>query len=130
MVSIAASSREYCLDFIDIKKAHLNGEIQRRLILQLPAEMGYKKVILLSNFYGTRDAAKSWESCVRVTMVGIGFAAGRSCPCAFFHPERIPRVIVHGDDFVAVGNTVIAAGFGSTSRMLGCSRFEAQSATK
>ena len=103
MVSIAASNRDYCMDFIDIKKAHLNGKITRRVILQLPAEMGYKKVLLLNNFYGTRDAAKSWESCVRVTMEGIGFVAGRSCPCTFFHPERVLRTIVHGDDFVAVG---------------------------
>ena len=41
--------------------------------------------------------------CVRVTMEAIGFVAGRSCPCAFFHKERGLRVIVHGDDFVSAG---------------------------
>ncbi len=75
MVSIAASNPDYCLDFIDIKKAHLNGKIQRRLILQLPAEMGYKKVLLLNNFYGTRDAAKSWEGCVRAVSLYTSDAA-------------------------------------------------------
>ena len=33
----------------------------------------------------------------------MGFVRGRSCPTLFHHPQRRISIVVHGDDFVALG---------------------------
>ena len=54
---------------------------------------------LLKSMYGTRDAAQNWEYKYVEVMEGLGFQRGLANPCAFYHPEREIRVVVHGDDF-------------------------------
>ena len=53
--------------------------------------------------YGTRDAAQNWENEYREFLISEGFKAGISTPCVFWHPVRNVRVVVHGDDFTALG---------------------------
>jgi hypothetical protein len=36
-------------------------------------------------------------------MVSNGFAQGESSPCVFYRSKRDIRVVVHGDDFAALG---------------------------
>ena len=55
------------------------------------------------SMYGTRDASANWEAEYTRTMVNGGFVRGHSSPCHFFHRAWDVRVLVHGDDFVAVG---------------------------
>ena len=54
--------------------------------------------------YGTRDAGAIWENCYATCLTGIGFTQGISSPCCFNHPEWNVSVVVHGDDFTAVGS--------------------------
>ena len=53
--------------------------------------------------YGTIDAAQNWEEDYSGWLISIGFQQGIGSPCNFYHPIRIIKVSVHGDDFTALG---------------------------
>ena len=53
--------------------------------------------------YGTRDAGKLWEDAYTLVLENAGFVASQSNPCVFFHEARNISVVVHGDDFTAMG---------------------------
>ena len=53
--------------------------------------------------YGSRDAGPIWETCYVDCLVGMGFAQGLGSPCSFYHSEWKISVVVHGDDFTALG---------------------------
>ena len=53
--------------------------------------------------YGTRDAAQNWEYEYSQFLMNLGFSRGRASPCVFMHKERHVRLVVHGDDFTALG---------------------------
>ena len=40
LISLAATNRTWCLDFIDVRKAHLNGKSRRRVVVKLPKQAG------------------------------------------------------------------------------------------
>jgi hypothetical protein len=54
--------------------------------------------------YGTRDAAMNWATEYGETLKQAGFVQGKSSACLFYHKARDVAVMVHGDDFVAVGD--------------------------
>ena len=94
------------VSFIDIRKAYFNGIPRRNLHLFLPREagLGPKAVAhLLRCVYGTRDAGMIWEDCYSQALVNLGFRRGIANPCCFYHAERQMSVVVHGDDFTALG---------------------------
>ena len=51
-----------------------------------------------------RDAGKLWEDSYTQVLEGMGFKAGLSNPCIFHHADRDISLVVHGDDFTALGN--------------------------
>ena len=53
--------------------------------------------------YGTRDAGSIWEGCYTDALVAQGFIAGKASPCCFYHPILKVSVVIHGDDFTALG---------------------------
>ena len=53
--------------------------------------------------YGTRDAGAIWETCYVECLVNMGFIQGSGSPCCFEHPTWKISVVVHGDDFSALG---------------------------
>ena len=53
--------------------------------------------------YGTRDAGSIWEAVYVEALTAAGFLQGRSSPCCFWHPLWGVSVVVHGDDFTALG---------------------------
>ena len=66
----------YCIQFIDVKKAHFWAKAERTLYVELPEE--YKKYhgisgdvvgLLNRSMYGMRDAASLWEKLVAYVMV-------------------------------------------------------------
>ena len=94
------------LSFIDIRKAYFNGRPKRSLYVRLPPELGLPKdtVAKLERcMYGTRDAGAIWESCYTDCLVNMGFEQGSGSPCCFWHPKWQISVVVHGDDFTALG---------------------------
>ena len=44
-----------------------------------------------------------WEETYRQALVDMGFEAGRANPCCFQHPARGIAIVVHGNDFTALG---------------------------
>ena len=53
--------------------------------------------------YGTRDAGSIWEDCYRDALEDLGFTSGAASPCVFFNKDRNITIVVHGDDFNALG---------------------------
>ena len=54
--------------------------------------------------YGCRDAGHIWELCYRSALESMGFTTGIASPCCFWLETRGVSVVVHGDDFTAVGS--------------------------
>ena len=94
------------LSFVDIKKAYFNGVPTRNIYVRLPTELGLPKGTLgklIRCMYGTRDAGAIWEQCYVDCLISMGFKQGISSPCCFEHEEWGVAVVVHGDDFTALG---------------------------
>ena len=94
------------LSFIDIRKAYFNGTPTRSLYVRLPTELGLPRDVVAKLercMYGTRDAGAIWESCYVECLVNMGFIQGSGSPCCFWHPDWKISVVVHGDDFSALG---------------------------
>ena len=53
--------------------------------------------------YGTRDAALNWSLEYAATLLAGGYVQGRANPCLFYNKALGVSVMVHGDDFIAVG---------------------------
>ena len=60
---------------------------------------------LKASLYGTRDASMNWQEEVSKCMAKWGFNVGRYNPCMYHHPARKMRCLVHGYDFVCVGES-------------------------
>ena len=58
---------------------------------------------LMMSMYGTRDAALNWALEYGDTLKAAGYEQGLANPCLFDHRSLDVSVMVHGDDFVAVG---------------------------
>ena len=94
------------LSFIDIKKAYFNAKPQRAVFMRLPPEMGLPKHYVARQtrcVYGTRDAGMLWEETYRRALEDVGFITGDANPCIFRHEARNIQVVVHGNDFTALG---------------------------
>ena len=94
------------LSFVDIRKAYFNGTPTRNLYVRLPTELGFQKNTLgklIKCMYGTRDAGAIWEQCYVDCLINLGFKQGIASPCCFRHDEWGVSVVVHGDDFTALG---------------------------
>ena len=94
------------LSFVDIRKAYFNGTPTRNLYVRLPTELGFQKNTvgkLVKCMYGTRDAGAIWEQCYVDCLINLGFKQGIASPCCFRHDGWGISVVVHGDDFTALG---------------------------
>ena len=59
---------------------------------------------LVMSMYGTRDAATNWAAEYTETLLQDGYVRGQAHTCLFHNPSTNVAVMVHGDDFVAVGD--------------------------
>ena len=59
---------------------------------------------LVQSMYGTRDAAANWEAAYTTFLEALSFQRGLSRPCVFHSSKKRIRLMVHGDDFFAIGN--------------------------
>jgi hypothetical protein len=94
------------LSFVDIRKAYFNAIPERAIYMRLPKEMGLGTNVVARQVrcvYGTRDAGKLWEDTYTQAMEHAGFTTGAANPCVFYHKTRDITVVVHGDDFSALG---------------------------
>ena len=94
------------LSFVDVKKAYFYGIPERSLYVRCPPELGLPKDMvgkLVRCMYGTRDAGAIWENCYTKCLIDLVFDHGVASPCCFTHSELGVSVVVHGDDFTALG---------------------------
>ena len=91
------------LEFIDIKRVYLQADVKMDICVELPMEDREegKCARLRKAMYGT--AAQSWEPTYRKAHDEWGFKLGRASPCVMHHVKRNIRLVVHGDDFTALG---------------------------
>ena len=111
MVTLKVSKRNRTplkLRLIDISRAHFYGEAQREIYVTLPEgdqEEG-KVGLLVKSMYGTRDASNIWQQSYTEVLTKAGFKRSPAWPAIFYHEELEIRLLVHGDDFVTLGDDV------------------------
>lgn len=92
----------------DVSRAHFYAESQREVYVELPREDPRSQDpdavgLLHRTMYGTLDAAEQWSRHYSERLCQGGFIQGKANPCLFFHPGHGLSLLVHGDDFIAVG---------------------------
>ena len=109
ILSRMAGNRKNKIAYADVSRAYFYAKANRPVYVKLPEEDQEpgdenKCGKLLMSMYGTRDAAVNWSSEYTATLLADGYKQGSSNPCLFYHPTTDVAVMVHGDDFIAVGD--------------------------
>ena len=105
-----AERGEWCqqkIMLIDVKKAHLYGELEDHesaFVLPPDGECEQGKCWRLRRWlYGMRPAASAWEKHYSKTLVDMGFAQETTAATVFYDKARDIRCVVNGDDFTFLG---------------------------
>ena len=109
LLSRAAESPGQKVLYIDVSRAYFYAKSVRPTYIKLPSEdprSGEEGLVgkLMMSMYGTRDAAQNWAEEYSATLLRAGYKRGIANPCLFYSAAEDCSVMVHGDDFVAVGN--------------------------
>ena len=109
MLSQLACRKNARLMYADVSRAYFYAKAVRPVYVVLPPEdrqPGDEELCgeLVMSMYGTRDAALNWSAEYSETLIKSGYVQGRSNACLFHNPKLDVAVLVHGDDFVAVGS--------------------------
>ena len=108
ILSKMAANRKLKIAYADVSRAYFYAKASRAVYVELPDEdkqPGDEAMCgrLNVSMYGTRDAALNWAEEYAETLKAAGSKRGVTNPCLFWHPGTDVTVMVHGDDFVAVG---------------------------
>ena len=94
----------------DVARAFFEAPMRRMVCVELPAEaLGENEAgadvvgFLELSLYGTRDAAANFQREVKEFMLRQGFVQSQYSPQVYYHPVHGLKTLVHGDDFVTVG---------------------------
>ena len=96
------------LMYADVSRAYFYARAVRPVYVKLPEEDtgpndSGKCGKLMMSMHGTRDAALNWALEYGETLRAAGYDQGKSNPCLFYNKDKDVAIMVHGDDFVAVG---------------------------
>ena len=91
---------------IDISRAYFHTQVEEDIYVELPPERKEEGKCgkLRRYLYGMRGAARAFQEHVARGMKRWGFKQTRGCSCLFSHIERDINVIIHGDDFIYLGD--------------------------
>ena len=94
------------MKFYDVSRANVYGEAQRDVYVELPPETSKegKCAKLLKSMYGTQDAAHIWQADYTNVLENGGFKIGKGSTAEFYHPEQDMKMLVHGGNFLALGD--------------------------
>ena len=103
---VSTKGKRYKLALIDISRAHFYGASKRRVFCALPQgqEQPGKCALLRRTMYGTLDAAHIWQETYTEWLKECGIRQCIGWPALYMHDELDLRFLVHGDDFVALGD--------------------------
>ena len=109
LISKCSTHSDNRLMVSDISRAYFYAKSRRPTYVAIPSEDWEEGdedncARLEVSMYGTRDAASNWSDCYATHLLGIGFKQSRSNPCLFHHPTKKVQVMVHGDDYLSLGN--------------------------
>ena len=109
LLSRLSSDPKRKLMYADVSRAYFYAKAVRPVYVVLPAEdlcEGDENRCgeLVMSMYGTRDAALNWSTEYTKTLTESGYVQGRASPCLFYNAKLDVAIMVHGDDFVAIGN--------------------------
>ncbi len=107
ILSWAAGDKAREVMINDVARAFFEAKAIREICVEFPEEWEHSASevgLLKKSLYGTRDAAANWQKEICEFMENIGFIRGVYNACTYYHEEKQIRTIVHGDDFVQVGN--------------------------
>ena len=112
LLSRMASGRQAGIGLVyaDVSRAYFYAKAVRPVFVKLPdedLESGDEGRCgkLHMSMYGTRDAALNWALEYADTLRAAGYIQGKANPCLFQNTKIGVSIMVHGDDFVAVGPT-------------------------
>lgn len=105
-VQHAPRNTKFTLSCLDITKACFHAVPTRSFYTRVPTELGVPP-----NTYGnlkkccdgTRDAGALWEDTWYSLPLELGFVRGVACPKCFWHPSKKISLVIHVDDFLALG---------------------------
>ena len=134
---LTTRGKEYKLLYADVSRAYFYAKAMRPVYVRIPqedlepGEEGLCGKLLLS-MYGTRDAAQNWHEEYAKTLRQAGLERGVANPCLFSSKSKDLSVMVHGDDFVAVGpdaavkeiETALAQAYKIKTEVLGTGKGE------
>ena len=105
---VSRNGQRLKLGLWDISRAHFYGTPKRTIYIELPDEdktPGKEECGLLTkSMYGTQDAPAIWQAHYTGILESAGFKRGRSNASVFYREADGVRVVVHGDDFLALGD--------------------------
>ena len=94
----------------DISRAHFYGIPKRTIYIELPdedasyTESGEKECgLLMKSMYGTQDAPNIWQSHYTGLLESVGICS-KSNASVFYRDRDGIRIVVHGDDFLVLGD--------------------------
>ena len=91
----------------DVARAVFEAPMRRDICVELPAEAGEGEDMvghLIMSLYGTRDAAANFQEEVRSFMNKNKADQSKYSPSVHHNKECGVITLVHGDDFITVGN--------------------------
>ena len=120
LLSRLSSTPKMKLMYADVSRAYFYAKAVRPVYVVLPAEdfcEGDEDRCgeLVMSMYGTRDAALNWSTEYTKTLTESGYVQGRASPCLFYNVKLDVAIMVHGDDFVAIGDD---KGLGDARKVL------------
>ena len=103
-----SSNEDIRVMVIDISRAYFYAPSQRNIYVRLPPEdprSGDPNICgkLKKSLYGTRDAGANWYQAYTNFLLSIDLLQGSTNPCHFFSGDHTLKGIVHGDDFLSIG---------------------------
>ena len=92
----------------DISRAHFMPKAEREVFVELPDEDPMKKEGYIGKLertmHGTQDASHLWQKDYTQLMGANSYIAGKANPALLHSESQRSRVLVHGDDFIQLGD--------------------------
>ncbi|CAJ1443813.1 unnamed protein product, partial [Effrenium voratum] len=99
---VSKSGQPLKLRLIDISRAHF-GQARRRVFCNLGEEIPGKCALLKRSMYGTLDAASIWQH-TYADVLKNNIKQCNAWPALFYQEDSDLRFMVHGDDFISLGD--------------------------